>query len=247
LFHVVGMQPNIFPQAKLVHHLKQRLQSMGGAPMLALGLALAVGSLGAADAAARSGALNSTPAQPAVAQLADVPTQEPVDAPAAGPAWEGRDLDGDGAPDFANPTGGATRSHDAYGDGWFHARRDGGSRPHEGVDYDDQPGQTVVAPISGYVSKIGYAYPGDSKLRYVEIENPALRLTARALYIDPSVQVGESVALGRPIGTALSLQRRYPGITNHVHLEIAEAGRRIDAQTVILARRADGAILTGMN
>ncbi|THD77552.1 MAG: M23 family metallopeptidase [Phenylobacterium sp.] len=216
--------------------------------MLALGLALAVGSLGAAEAAARSGALIPPPAQPAVVQLIDAPAQAQADTPvAAEPAWQGRDLDGDGAPDFANPTGGPPRSHDAYGDGFFHASRDGGARPHEGVDYDDQPGQTVVAPISGYVSKIGYAYPGDSKLRYVEIENPALRLTARALYVDPSVQVGESVQVGHPIGAALSLQRRYPGITNHVHLEIAEDGQRIDAQTMILARGPDGGVMTGMN
>jgi murein DD-endopeptidase MepM/ murein hydrolase activator NlpD len=162
-------------------------------------------------------------------------------------AWEGADLDGDGAPDFQNPTGGVPRGHDAFGDGFFHADRDGGRRPHEGVDYDAVPGQTVVAPIAGVITKIGFAYPGDTRLRYVEIENPVLRLTARALYLDPSVREGDTVRLGEPIGTALSLQRRYPGITNHVHLELAEAGRKIDAQTVILARNGDGAHLAAMN
>jgi hypothetical protein len=81
----------------------------------------------------------------------------------------------------------------------------------------------------------------------VEIENPALKVTARALYVDPSVHEGDTVRLGEPIGTAVSLQRRYPGITNHVHLEIAEAGRKIDAQTVILAKRDDGALMAAMN
>jgi murein DD-endopeptidase MepM/ murein hydrolase activator NlpD len=167
--------------------------------------------------------------------------------PFAPMTWEGADFDGDGAPDFANPTGGMPRSHDAFGDGFFHAARDGGRRPHEGVDYDATPGQTVVAPIAGEVTKIGFAYPGDTHLRYVEIENPVLRLTARALYVDPSVREGDTVRLGQPIGTAVSLQRRYPGITNHVHLEIAEAGRKIDAQTVILAKRAGGGLMTAMN
>jgi murein DD-endopeptidase MepM/ murein hydrolase activator NlpD len=244
------MQPDIFSKAKLVHRAIESLHALRGAPILLLGLALLIGSLAATEAAADSAGLGSPAPQPAAVQLASLTAPEPAvlaEAPAPAPAWEGRDIDGDGQPDFANPTGGAPRGHDAYGDGRFHARRDGGSRPHEGVDYDATPGQTVVAPISGYVSKIGYAYPGDSRLRYVEIENPALHIAARALYLDPSVQVGESVQVGRPIGVALSLQRRYPGITNHVHLEIAEAGRKIDAQSVILARGPDAGVMTGMN
>ena len=95
----------------------------------------------------------------------------------------------------------------------------------------------MVAPISGYVSKIGYAYPDDQSLKFVEIENPALHLTARAFYVDPHVAVGDAVAVGQPIGQAHSLQHRYPlGITDHVHLEIVERGRKMDAETLILAR-----------
>jgi murein DD-endopeptidase MepM/ murein hydrolase activator NlpD len=154
--------------------------------------------------------------------------------------WEGADLDGDGQPDIANPTGQAPRGADAYGEGRFHARRDGGEREHEGVDYAATPGQPVEAPISGYVSKIGFAYPDDQTLRYVEIDNPALHLTARVFYVDPDVAVGDAVAVGRPIGQAHSLQRRYPlGITDHVHLEIAEQGRKVDASTLIVARNID--------
>lgn len=178
----------------------------------------------------------SSAAEPAVAPTSD-----------AAPAWEGRDIDGDGAPDFANPTGAGPRGHDAFGDGFFHARRDRGSRPHEGVDYDARAGQDVAAPISGYVAKIGYAYPGDERFRYVEIENPALHLHARVFYVNPEVQVGQSVALGSPIGTAHSLQARYAGITDHVHLELEEGGRKIDAQTVILARRSDAAVMAALN
>src|SRR5213076_129404 len=126
----------------------------------------------------------------------------------------------------------------AYGEGRFHARRDGGERQHEGVDYVATAGQAVEAPISGYVTKIGYAYLDDQSLRFVEIENPALRLTARVFYVDQSVAVGPAVAVGRPIGQAHSLKRRYPlGITDHVHLELADRrGRKLDAQTLITAR-----------
>lgn len=158
------------------------------------------------------------------------------------PTWQGVDLDGDGRADVADPTGRAPRDVDVYGEGRFHASRDGGSRLHEGVDYVAQAGQVVDAPISGYVTKIGYAYPGDEVLRFVEIENPALQLQARVFYVDPDVAVGDAVAVGRPIGRAHTLQQKYPGgIIDHVHLEIADRlGRKLDAATMILAHADDG-------
>ncbi|HEX2559856.1 M23 family metallopeptidase, partial [Phenylobacterium sp.] len=113
---------------------------------------------------------------------------------------------------------------------------------HEGVDYEAVAGQAVVAPISGFVSHIGYAYGDSSRHRYVEITNPALGYEARVFYIDPDVKVGDAVRVGAPIGTVLSLQDRYAGITDHVHLEIAAPRQgRIDATRMIAQRtvRAD--------
>jgi hypothetical protein len=152
--------------------------------------------------------------------------------------WEGADIDGDGAPDFANPTGQPMREHDAYGEGEFGASRDGGARRHEGVDYDATPGQNVVAPISGFVSKIGYAYAGDLDLKFVEVTNPALGYVARVFYVDPSVEVGQAVRVGGVVGTAHSLQTKYPdGMTNHIHTELSGPDRHnLDATRVIVAR-----------
>lgn len=151
--------------------------------------------------------------------------------------WQGADIDGDGEADFANPTGAAPRAHDAYGEGRFGASRDGGVRDHEGVDYAATPGQEVTAPISGFVTKIGQAYAGHPDLRFVEITNPALRHVARVFYVDPTVEVGQVVRLGDPVGHARSLQAAYPGgMTDHVHLEIMGADqRRFDATRVITA------------
>ena len=201
-----------------------------------MAVSLAIGSIGMAEAAVH--------AQRAAARDPDRPALASASAPPPAPptltsrlVWEGADLDGDGQPDIANPTGKAPRGEDAYGEGRFHARRDGGEREHEGVDYVATPGQSVVAPISGYVSKIGFAYPDDQTLRYVEIENPALHLTAKVFYVDPKVAVGDAVAVGHAMGAAHTLQHRYPlGITDHVHLELAQRGRRIDAETLIVAR-----------
>ena len=152
--------------------------------------------------------------------------------------WRGADVDGDGQADFANPTGHDTRKTDPYGCGEFGASRDGGARRHEGVDFMAEAEQPLVAPISGYVSKIGFAYPGDNVLKFVEITNPALRYTARVFYIDPQVELGQAVHVGQPIGVHHTLEQKYPGgMTDHVHLEIIDnRGTRIDATRLITAR-----------
>lgn len=168
--------------------------------------------------------------QPAVVTVMQAPTPMVTKT-----VWEGEDVDGDGAADFTNPTGGEPRTHDAFGDGWFGAVRDRGSRPHEGVDYTGQPGQTVVAPIAGLVTKIGQAYADSSILKFVELTNPATGYVARVFYVFPAVSVGQTIALGQSIGDLASLQFRYPGITNHVHLELMNHTRRFDATRVIYA------------
>lgn len=181
-------------------------------------------------AAARAAHSETTAAmKPVLAALRQVP---PTPAPKPAP---GADIDGDGQSDFMNPTGRAARTHDAYGYGAFGASRDGGTRMHEGVDYVSVPDQTVLAPMSGFVTRLGYAYAGDMNLRTVEIVNPALNYVARILYVDPSVTVGQAVHLGETIGHAQSLQGKYPGgMTNHVHLQIAREGRDwMDARLLI--------------
>lgn len=173
---------------------------------------------------------------PIVKLLADIKPAQPKP-PVMELVWRGADIDGDGAPDFANPTGAEPRGHDAFGDGFFGARRDGGSRDHEGVDYMAAAGQEVRAPMSGYVTKIGYAYAGDTGLKFVEITNPALGYAARAFYVKPGVEVGQTVRLGQPIGKVESLQDHYRGITDHVHLEIlAPGGDRVNAAKLIVPK-----------
>jgi murein DD-endopeptidase MepM/ murein hydrolase activator NlpD len=211
----------------------QALISKQSSTVVAIALGVTAGSLGIAEAAAHAEAFGMR--LPQAARFTADPAPRTVLLHRL--VWEGADLDGDGQPDIANPTGRAPRGEDAYGEGRFHASRDGGEREHEGVDYTAIAGQAVEAPISGYVSKIGYAYPDDATLRYVEIDNPALHLTARVFYVDPKVAVGDAVAMGHPIGQALTLQHRYPlGITDHVHLELAERGRKVDAASLIVAR-----------
>jgi peptidoglycan LD-endopeptidase LytH len=152
--------------------------------------------------------------------------------------WSGADVDGDGAADFVNPTGKPARTVDAYGHGYFGASRDGGVREHEGVDWVAEPDQNVVAPISGYVTKIGFAYASAPELKFVEITNPALGYVARVFYVDPAVEVGDALRLGQVIGQAHSLQAKYPGgMTDHVHMELTGPDQhRFDSAKVLTAR-----------
>ena len=50
-----------------------------------------------------------------------------------------------------------------------------------------------------------------------------------------SAVAGEVDRLAEKIGTLATLQHKYDGITDHVHLELYDAGKRIDAEQVIVA------------
>ncbi|HEX4096133.1 MAG TPA: M23 family metallopeptidase [Caulobacteraceae bacterium] len=206
---------------------------------LALAIAMFAGFCGlGAEAAAASHVASASSLQQSVERtyaslgLPAAPAATPT--PVEALVWRGVDIDGDGQPDFANPTGQDIRGCDAFGCGSFGADRDAGGRRHEGTDFEASAGQKIVAPISGFVSKIGAAYPGDARYHYVQITNPALHYEARVFYVDPSVHEGQAVHLGQPIGRDHSLEPRYPGITNHVHLEIERiGGPKLDATRFI--------------
>lgn len=159
-------------------------------------------------------------------------------APTGAPLVSMIDIDADGKADFANPTNTFVRGTDGYGSGMFGAHRDGvrGGRKHHGADYVAAAGAIVRAPINGVVTRIGYAYRRNVSLRFIELRDETTRQSARVFYVAPDVSVGDDVSAGDQIGLVQSLQRRYPGITNHVHVEIDDArGRAIDPETVLPA------------
>lgn len=127
-------------------------------------------------------------------------------------------------PRLASPVPNPTiRGRDAKGEGHFGAARDGGRRKHLGVDLIAAHGTSVMSSVSGTVSRLGWAYAGDPHYRYVEVTTPAGQVV-RHFYVFPLVQVNEAVEAGKTrLGTVQDLTRRYPGITNHLHLEIRQA------------------------
>jgi len=117
------------------------------------------------------------------------------------------------------------RGDDRWGSGYFGAPR--GDHKHNGVDFAVDKGSAVCALRAGRVSKIGFPYnPADKHkghLRYVEITVGELRF--RYFYIHPIVEKNQTVDVDQPIGIAQGLRTIYPGITDHVHLEIMNIER----------------------
>ncbi|HYD74293.1 MAG TPA: peptidoglycan DD-metalloendopeptidase family protein [Candidatus Binatia bacterium] len=181
-------------------------------------MAFGLAALGSADGALRA---------PSSGGADEKPTAETAVLIQAPPVIWAVDKDGDGATDYYNPTHGAVRGDDAFGSGDFGASRDGGKRKHEGVDYVIAPGAPVHAPIAGEVARLGYAYRGEGGYRIVEIVNSETKVKARVLYVAPTVEVGDVVVAGQEIGSAQDLNARYPGITNHVHVELRDRRQQL--------------------
>ena len=114
------------------------------------------------------------------------------------------------------------RESDNYGSGHFGARR--GGRIHRGVDIVAQAGAPWKSLNSGKVTKLGFAYSDDLSYRYIEVTDEHGH-KFRYFYVKalPTLEVGHAVASGDIIGHVQSLQKRYPGITEHVHFEVKDA------------------------
>lgn len=189
-------------------------------------LALAFVSVGGADGALRSLADVTESYAPFGSAQSTAEATALIEARAAALLWT-IDINGDGLVDFSNPTHGGVRGIDAFGSGDFGAVRDAGKRRHHGVDYVAEVGAPVRSPIGGRVTRLGDAYGGAGGLRFVEITNPVTKLTARVLYVAPTVVEGDILLAGEEIGAAQDLSARYPGITNHVHVELRDANAQL--------------------
>lgn len=119
------------------------------------------------------------------------------------------------------------RKCDSYGCGNFGASRDSGKRRHMGQDYITTENQHIYAPFSGTVStSAAYANGRYPFLKMVKIKDG--QTAVNIMYVSPIVKTGEYVERGQFIGYAQSLQSVYPGIPNHVHVEVSLFGQKVD-------------------
>ena len=128
------------------------------------------------------------------------------------------------------------RGEDNFGSGAYGASR--GTRKHQGVDLVTAENQSIYSSFTGVVKRTvtPYASGVDSNvLSGIEIIGTGVYsdYVFKIFYLKPSVAVGFSVGLGTKIGNAQTLQNRYKGITNHIHIEIRRNGILINPKDVI--------------
>lgn len=121
------------------------------------------------------------------------------------------------------------RGTDKFGGGHFGAPRDGGTRKHRGVDLIAEVGDPVLMPCDGVVVMHGVAYADDPRFRTIRLQSkdePGLEI--RLLYVSPEAPIASSHQRGERIAAAQDISLKYPGITNHCHMEIRRDGLPID-------------------
>lgn len=127
------------------------------------------------------------------------------------------------------------RGCDPLGCGNFGARRSGGARTHKGIDFVTVPGQDILSPISGTVTRFPVPYADDPFYKGIEIKNADY--TVKMFYLAPAVAQNAKVAAGQKIGVAQNISAKHgQSMTNHVHIEAYDkSGKLIDITTLLPA------------
>jgi len=124
-----------------------------------------------------------------------------------------------------SPTGYGIRGRDKWGSGCFGASR--GKRTHKGVDFICTPGQRIWFPFEyGYMVREArpYAKTGFSGCEITAFEGDKYYL-CKMFYFNPDLELvskSKGIKMGEPIGVAQDISVKYPDITWHIHLQVAE-------------------------
>jgi len=116
-----------------------------------------------------------------------------------------------------------SRATDKYGSGQFHAGRSmGGNRySHQGLDIAVQPKDRIFSPVEGNVVREAIPYPPFSGV-LIRGTGQYAGYEVKLFYVN-GLACG-AVSAGDYIGNAQDLTIKYPGITNHVHMEVRKNG-----------------------
>ncbi|KAJ8246876.1 hypothetical protein GJAV_G00256360 [Gymnothorax javanicus] len=107
-----------------------------------------------------------------------------------------------------------------YGCGYYGASRAGGKRRHLGLDIVCADGATVYAPLDVKLAGRSVPYTKNNDI------NDGVTLKGEGLcfklfYVKPDKYSG-TVKKGQKIGKMLPMQKVYPGITSHVHVQMCD-------------------------
>jgi len=102
---------------------------------------------------------------------------------------------------------------------------------HKGIDLACYPNTRITLALIGIesvgkVTKIGMPYEDNQRTeynetlyKYVQVTTPS-NINVRLFYITPQVEVGQFINADDVLGVVQNLQPIYPGITNHIHVEV---------------------------
>jgi hypothetical protein len=121
-----------------------------------------------------------------------------------------------------------SRGRDKYGDGQPGSPRDGGIRIHDGLDIVASPTQKIMSPIGGLIIREAFPYKDDLSMRGILVRGTQNYVGWEIKLFYVLGLFSGPVRAGGLIGHAQDLSRKYPGITNHVHLEVFRNGLRVD-------------------
>ncbi|XP_026869978.2 leukocyte cell-derived chemotaxin 2 like [Electrophorus electricus] len=119
-----------------------------------------------------------------------------------------------------NPTNTKRGCDKKYGCGNYGANRDQGRRKHMGLDIICSDGATVYAPFD--VKLTGKAVPykkGNAINDGVSLSGGGICF--KLFYLKPLKYSG-NVKAGQKLGTLLPMQKVYPGITSHIHVQMCD-------------------------
>jgi len=109
--------------------------------------------------------------------------------------------------------------NDVMGSGIFGSSRSGGTRKHNGIDLIFAPGEAVLSPITGIVTRFALPYANDPSYSGIEIRNEDYSI--KIFYIAPVVAIGSAVTAGQVIASAQNIAAKHGGgMVNHVHIEV---------------------------
>jgi|SRR5450432_198675 len=125
-----------------------------------------------------------------------------------------------------------SRTRDGFGSGQFGVSRDGGSRVHKGLDVVARPKELIFSPIKGTIIREAFPYKSDLSVRGVVIRGTAEWEDYEVKIFYAEGLLSGDVVPGQHIAFAQDLGRKYPGITNHVHIEVRCKGTVIAPQEI---------------
>lgn len=103
---------------------------------------------------------------------------------------------------------------------------------HNGIDIIAQPGEMVVAPISGKARTL-YVYSGSTAMKGIEITNGNVKL--KLFYVSTkNIVTGQMVVEGQFIGYAqdIAAYHNTPKMTPHIHAEVYVDGKNVDPSSL---------------